>query len=105
MKANLSLVLHVLISPLKTRARLAVEIVLLRYQLRMLRRSVAFAPATSTAIGHIHTASVISVGCRPSRTASTMSGAMSVNRSNRLKHDELICCFAAISVARFGCEG
>ena len=42
--AFLSLFLHILVSPFKTRARLEAEIVLLRYQLNVLRRRVAWKP-------------------------------------------------------------
>lgn len=44
MIAFLSLVFHVVVSPLKTRARLEAEIVLLRHQLNVLRRRVPSKP-------------------------------------------------------------
>jgi len=51
----------------------------------------------STANGSISTASVTSAGCRPSRIASTMSGASSVSRRIRLTHEALIFSAAPIS--------
>ena len=44
MIAFLSLVLHVLVSPFKTKARLEAEIIMLRHQLNVLRRSVPSKP-------------------------------------------------------------
>jgi hypothetical protein len=44
MIAFLSLVLHVVVSPFKTQARLEAEIVLLRHQLNVLRRRVPSKP-------------------------------------------------------------
>ena len=49
MIAFLSLALHVLISPFKTRARLEAEIVMLRHQLNVLRRRVPSKPKLSVA--------------------------------------------------------
>ena len=49
MIAFLSLALHVLISPFKTRARLEAEIVMLRHQLNVLRRRVPLKPKLSVA--------------------------------------------------------
>ena len=49
MIAFLSLLLHVMVSPLKTRARLEAEIVLLRCQLNVLRRRVPSKPKLTTA--------------------------------------------------------
>jgi hypothetical protein len=49
MIAFLSLVFHVLVLPLKTRARLEAEIVLLRHQLNVLRRRVASKPKLTVA--------------------------------------------------------
>ena len=49
MIAFLSLLLHVLASPFKTRARLEAEIVLLRHQLNVLRRRVPSKPKLATA--------------------------------------------------------
>ena len=49
MIAFLSLLLHVLVSPFKTRARLEAEIVLLRHQLNVLRRRVPSKPKLVTA--------------------------------------------------------
>lgn len=49
MIAFLSLGLHVLISPFKTRARLEAEIVMLRHQLNVLRRHVPSKPKLSVA--------------------------------------------------------
>ena len=48
MIAFLSLLLHVLISPFKTQARLEAEIVLLRHQLNVPRRSVPSKPKRAT---------------------------------------------------------
>ena len=45
----LGLLLHVLVSPLKTRARLEAEIVMLRHQLNVLRRRVPPKPVIATA--------------------------------------------------------
>ena len=45
----LSLFLHVLVSPFKTRARLEAEIVVLRHQLNVLRRRVPSKPKLATA--------------------------------------------------------
>jgi hypothetical protein len=44
MIAFLSLVLHIVVSPFKTRARLAAEIIMLRHQLNMLCRRVPSKP-------------------------------------------------------------
>jgi transposase InsO family protein len=49
MVAFLSLFLHVLVSPLKTRARLEAEIVMLRHQLNVLRRRVPSKPRLTVA--------------------------------------------------------
>ena len=49
MIAFLSLVLHVLVSPLKTQARLEAEIIMLRHQLNVLRRRVPSKPQLSVA--------------------------------------------------------
>ena len=49
MIAFLSLVFHVVLSPLKTRAQLEAEIVLLRHQLNLLRRRVPSQPKLTTA--------------------------------------------------------
>ena len=51
----------------------------------------------STGNGSISPGSVILAGCRPSRIASTMSGARSVNRSSFETSDELIFSAAASS--------
>ena len=45
----LSLVLHVVVSPFKTRAQLEAEIVLLRHQLNVLRRRVPSTPKLAIA--------------------------------------------------------
>jgi hypothetical protein len=45
----LGLLLHVLVSPLKTRARLEAEIVMLRHQLNVLRRRLPSMPKLATA--------------------------------------------------------
>ena len=44
MIAFLSLVLDIVVSPFKTKARLEAEIIILRHQLNVLRRSVASKP-------------------------------------------------------------
>jgi len=49
MVAFLSLLLHVLVSPFKTQARLEAEIVMLRHQLNVLRRHVSSKPKLATA--------------------------------------------------------
>jgi putative transposase len=49
MIAFLSLFLHVLVSPLKTQARLEAEIVMLRHQLNVLRRRVPSKPRLTVA--------------------------------------------------------
>jgi hypothetical protein len=49
MIAFLSLFLHVLVSPLKTHARLEAEIVMLRHQLNVLRRRVPSKPRLTVA--------------------------------------------------------
>ena len=49
MIAFLSLVLHVLVSPFKTQARLEAEIIMLRHQLNVLRRRVPSKPKLATA--------------------------------------------------------
>jgi hypothetical protein len=49
MTAFLSLFLHVLVSPIKTQARLEAEIVLLRHQLNVLRRRVPSKPRLTMA--------------------------------------------------------
>src|ERR1044072_1956426 len=49
MIAYLRLVLHVVVSPLKTRAKLGAEIVLLRHQLNVLRRQVPTKPRLTVA--------------------------------------------------------
>jgi hypothetical protein len=49
MIALLSLVLHVVVSPFKTRAQLEAEIVLLRHQLNVLRRRVPSKPKLAVA--------------------------------------------------------
>src|SRR5205807_5121784 len=49
MIAFLSLFLHVLVSPLKTRARLEGEIIMLRHQLNVLRRRVPSKPKLAVA--------------------------------------------------------
>jgi hypothetical protein len=49
MVAFLSLVLHVLVSPFKTRVRLEAEIIILRHQLNVLRRRVPSKPKLATA--------------------------------------------------------
>ena len=50
MIAFLILLLHVLISPFKTQARLEAEIVLLRHQLNVLRRRVSSKPRLTTTL-------------------------------------------------------
>ena len=49
MMAFLILVLHIVISPFKTKARLEAEIVLLRHQLNVLRRRVPSKPKLAVA--------------------------------------------------------
>ena len=49
MIAFLSLLLHVVISPLKTKAQLEAEIILLRHQLNVLRRRVPSKPRLAVA--------------------------------------------------------
>ena len=49
MIAFLSLLLHVVVSPFKTKARLEAEIVLLRHQLGMLRQRVPSKPKLTVA--------------------------------------------------------
>src|SRR4030081_1822515 len=49
MIAFLSLLLHVVVSPFRTKARLEVEIILLRYQLNVLRRRVPSNPKLAVA--------------------------------------------------------
>ena len=49
MIAFLSLIAHLLVSPFKTRARLEVEIILLRHQLNVLRRKLPSKPRLSVA--------------------------------------------------------
>jgi hypothetical protein len=49
MIAFLSLFLHVIVSPLKTQARLEAEIVMLRHQLNVLRRRVPSKPRLTVA--------------------------------------------------------
>src|SRR5258708_7798025 len=49
MIAFLGLVLHVLVSPFKTQARLEAEIIMLRHQLNVLRRRVPSKPKLATA--------------------------------------------------------
>ena len=49
MIAFLVLVLHVVVSPLKTRARLEAEIIMLRHQLNVLRRRVPSKPRLAVA--------------------------------------------------------
>jgi hypothetical protein len=44
MIAFMSLILHVMVSPLKTKARLEAEIIMLRHQLNVLRRRVPTMP-------------------------------------------------------------
>ena len=48
MIAFLSLVLHVLVSPLKSQARLEAEIIMLRHQLNVLRRRIPSKPKLAT---------------------------------------------------------
>jgi hypothetical protein len=50
MIAFLVLVLHVVVSPLKTRARLEAEIIMLRHQLNVLRRRVPSKPRLAVAV-------------------------------------------------------
>ena len=49
MIAFLSLVLHIMVSPFKTKARLEAEIIMLRHQLKMLRRRVPSKPRLAAA--------------------------------------------------------
>ena len=49
MIAFLSLLLHVVVSPFKTRARLEAEIIMLRHQLNVLRQRVASRPKLTVA--------------------------------------------------------
>jgi putative transposase len=49
MIAFLSLLLHVVVSPLKTKARLEAEIIMLRHQLNVLRRRVPLKPKLAVA--------------------------------------------------------
>ena len=49
MIAFLILVLHVVVSPLKTKARLEAEIIMLRHQLNVLRRRVPSKPRLAVA--------------------------------------------------------
>ncbi len=49
MIAFLSLVLHIVVSPFKTRARLEAEIIMLRHQLNVLRRRVPSKPKLAVA--------------------------------------------------------
>ena len=49
MIAFLSLLLHVVVSPFKTKARLEAEIILLRHQLNVLRRRVPSKPKLAVA--------------------------------------------------------
>ena len=49
MIAFLSLVLHVVVSPFKTKARLEAEIIMLRHQLNVLRRRVPSKPKLTVA--------------------------------------------------------
>ena len=49
MIAFLILVLHVVVAPLKTKARLETEIIVLRHQLNVLRRRVASKPRLAVA--------------------------------------------------------
>ena len=64
MIAFMSLILHVVVSPLKTKARLEAEIIMLRHQLNVLRRRVPTKPKFAVVDRrHCHVAQEVAGSC------------------------------------------